>query len=186
MPKDLLTKTGRYFRICLTGPFREAESRRVKINDVPEEIFSNFLNWLFSGDFVGLKREGAPDAEGDGRMAEIVGLFIFGDRIQCERLVNHLIEMMREVIVGGQELVDIESVYRNTVADHPLRNYMALHVAASIGLGEIDLGSLNSLGDDTKTDLLLRVVEQTARWKNEYGGMWPLQQVKDYFVYFKI
>lgn len=52
VPKTFLTKTSEYFQACCRGPWKEAESKTVTLQDAEPDAFATYLQWLYTGEVV--------------------------------------------------------------------------------------------------------------------------------------
>lgn len=141
LPKAMLCKASPFFEKCLAGPFKEATSGRVDLSDVSFETFSNFVTWLSTADLRDIWDAGKTTKD---IMAALVDLAVFGDRIQCDDLVNHIIFLTEGETFHVSHLVLVSKIYEHTCDNSLLRRYMALQVAWSTCKGNIRVGNLQN------------------------------------------
>jgi hypothetical protein len=164
LPKGLLCEASPYFKNCLIGDFKEAKTRRIEFSDVSFETFSYFVAWLTSDVIVCVKE---PDEVLSNReMAAFVEVAIFADRIQCKGLFYRAIVTMGDGKIWFGNLELVAQAFQMTTGNHPLRRYMALHVACAMYRQEMRIADLNELDSNIRGEVLQHVTEQDVKLKN--------------------
>ncbi|OCL01342.1 hypothetical protein AOQ84DRAFT_329091 [Glonium stellatum] len=104
--QDLLTHCSGYFRAALTGPFKEAEERKLHLEDVTVETFNAFVDWLYLGKLPGQKKllyveDALSDSDEEGEEHEnflnslaITRMHVFADRYDIPEIRRITIDML--------------------------------------------------------------------------------------------
>ena len=106
-----MTHCSGYFRAAFTGSFKEAEEKRLHLEDVTKETFDDFVDWLYQRD---LGRE-LSDTDEDGdedflNMHEITKVHIFADRYDIPDLQRDTIDTMFAYFRGREDIPTAETI----------------------------------------------------------------------------
>lgn len=163
--KGLPCKTGAYFQKCLND--QKAASGIVELDDVSFEVLYLFNQWLHTGSLAEKHHlESDYILDRGGPITILVNLALFGDRIQCARLINHCLDLLADFEFDEVHLSDVANVWEQTAGAHPLRDYMCVHVASTFkdDRSDLDLSVLRGhesfLGQDG--DFLRDVTKQSS------------------------
>lgn len=127
----------------------------IDLDDVKNNIFALLVQWLHTSELSGYNALAYRDLrmweelENSRRLCLLVDVTLLSDCLGAPKLTNHVMDVMGEYTLG-REMGDIDQaqkIYRNSPPGHPLRRYMALHVASGIEQGSIAIWDLQQLED---------------------------------------
>jgi len=135
--------------------------------------FANFVDWLIFGEMhaIAVLQEDQGDCNNpdcslhNEVTTQLTRLLIFGDSIQCHDLVNRAMLQLHSTPYEEEDLDLIREIYDHTTSNHPLRDFIAAHVAYSIDLGWIGMGELHNTEGRIRRDFLMRVCEQEHKFR---------------------
>jgi hypothetical protein len=141
--ESLLIHCSKFFRATLTGRFKEAKEKTVKLEDTKPDIFEFFVHWLYYQRFPDSKKGDNSDlveAWTSGAHAELgfhkkymIDLFIFGDRYEVPRLrndaISHIFLGFRRSAAGFPSKSEIKYAFEQLFPTTPLCQYF-VHLRA--------------------------------------------------------
>jgi len=101
--KGLSLHHSRYFEASLTGEFREAVAKEVDLADVEELDFLSFVHWLHT---QAIEVDPAEEVHTNRYAERLVNLYVIGDRLECERFRNDVIDTFNACLEVRDELPD--------------------------------------------------------------------------------
>lgn len=131
--KGLLCHHSQYFRAALQGgPFVEALLGVVKLDDQDPKTFKHFVYWLYTQDICEEKKAKSWSTKLNERtaitlnQAELIDLWIFGDRVVTPGLQNAAINALHRHILESWTIPAwyITSTYERTITASKLRAFV--------------------------------------------------------------
>ncbi|KAL9582618.1 MAG: hypothetical protein Q9212_003197 [Teloschistes hypoglaucus] len=117
---ELLCFYSPFFKKAINSDFAEGTTGVVHLPDDEYEVFEIFQNWLYRDKLELTSAEAA-------KMTLLLGLWVFGDKIQAPGFQNAAIEALRDRTVGTPRifrLKDILFAFGNTLTKSPLRQFI--------------------------------------------------------------
>ncbi|KAI4201797.1 MAG: hypothetical protein LQ350_002997 [Teloschistes chrysophthalmus] len=149
---ELLCFYSPFFKKAVNSDFAEGKTGVVKLPDDEPEVFEIFQNWLYR-DHLELTSVEAS------KMTLLLGLWVFGDKIQAPGFQNAAIEALRDRTVGSPRifrLKDILFAYNNTPSASALREFI---VDLYVWEGAIGESIEKFLNEDYPCDFIASVVQ---------------------------
>ena len=116
----------------LSGNWREANERLIRLPEDEPEIFEIYMCWLYHKRIPTIRQE---PADGSTEYLRLIKAYIFGDKIQAKGFQNVIIDAMiekkedkdKEGPFWCHEIPDhdcVNTAYQNTRPDSPLRKLL--------------------------------------------------------------
>jgi hypothetical protein len=135
--ENLLVHYSKFFHAALTGKFKEAEDKTVKLEEDDPDIFELFVHWLYYqrfpdkvyGDNEGILALWTIDDDDDYQSSpsdNCVYLHIFGDKYEVEKLrcdtINELVQMiLSDPGTGLCGAASMRTAFRDLPGGSPMR-----------------------------------------------------------------
>ncbi|KAL9586211.1 MAG: hypothetical protein Q9203_003942 [Teloschistes exilis] len=117
---DLLCYYSPFFKKAINSGFAEGKTGVINLPDDEFEVFEIFQNWLYRDNLELTQVEAS-------KMTLLLGLWVFGDKLQVPGFQNAAIEALRDRTVGSPRicrLKDILFAFGNTSPASPLRQFI--------------------------------------------------------------
>jgi hypothetical protein len=137
--KDLLVFYSDYFRVAFNGSFIEATEKKIDLFDIDHKVFEYFHAWLYTRKLI-------PENNEPLKWADLIGLWIFGDRFQMPMLQNCIMDEIFAMYDRKESLSlhILKAVYQDTIDGSPLRKAMMEILAYNTELGDENGSSMTA------------------------------------------
>ena len=181
---SFLTEASPFFKAAITGNFKEAAAREVKLLEEREEMFEHFVRWLYSG----CVEEFTPTNDSSicaARIKETIDLYIFADKVACQGLKRAMIRKFYLLVDSRPFVFPVDSVeylYSRPITAEPLREITVLFWVwyGSVGIfkKKQDVQNLLAKAPEFAQEAL---IEMSRRFGQEDSTN-PLEDGVDYFL----
>ena len=125
--KNVITGRSAFFRAAVEGPFKEAEEKTVRLPEIDPDLFSVYLQWIYSDKIVILGAgDIAKDTGGSKQRALLIELYILADALDDRRLRNRttdeFIDLCRSTSWPGCK--SIKRIWNSTPEGSKLRKLL--------------------------------------------------------------
>jgi hypothetical protein len=107
--EEFLTHYSTFFKAALTGGFREAKDKIVKLPDENSSVFEGFVHWVYYRRFLQEDTVGHTEYLANWEKDDLVSgtdvfvrLYIFGDKYEVPKLKEHIIKKWFSYSYGGK------------------------------------------------------------------------------------
>jgi hypothetical protein len=130
--ENLLTHYSEFFRAALTGSFKEAEDKIVKLGNTHGFTFECFVHWLYTQRFPDASKgddeelvDGWGSSDDPRKLIDsLIDMYIFGDRCMVPQLqrvaLDHLYRHIQVHTTPVPEEDDIYNAFGHLRSDNPL------------------------------------------------------------------
>lgn len=148
--KGLLCNASPYFRACLQGEFKEAQSQTIDWPEENPEIVKVFQFWLYSGNL---------DAPTSSKWEYLVDLYSFGDKFDLRDFENEIVDTITDKIDKGERIPipTFALIYNKTASHAPLRK-LIVDLAVNHFLAMEESAAQASLLKNYPRELLVDIV----------------------------
>ncbi|KAH3948663.1 hypothetical protein HBH70_071730 [Parastagonospora nodorum] len=159
--QGLLTHYSEFFRAALTGRFKEAEDKVVKLEDQSPRIFEVFVHWLYyqrfpdadhndGAEIIELFQDEACLEKRYNSVGTLIKLYVFADRHDVEKLrlatINELFQRVLETVnCPHPTATSIEFAFEHLDVGSPLCHFLADVTCYVDILDPLDPDDVNSL-----------------------------------------
>jgi BTB/POZ domain len=134
--KQLICNASPFFQKALKGKFKEATIQQVELPDVDPEMFSQYLQWMYSGTIdVGIFLLADKKVDAADFWPAVRKLYTLGSYLQCPAFGNMIIKCIRRKLGADGNIplptsLHISEIDSSTVGGCALRRLVVLmHVA---------------------------------------------------------
>ncbi|UPX17197.1 uncharacterized protein EKO05_0007566 [Ascochyta rabiei] len=173
--KALLVKHSEYFKKALMGPWKEAEDRVVRIEDVESYTFDVFVDWLHTKRLPELDQHWRPEDDGpDGRQTTMayVQAYVFGDRFQAQGFKHDMSQKLFDGFIQHVPFYDtIIYAYAHLPEEDDL---LQLLVKVQCAHWESEIGEGQEIDERKRlpTDFLVRVMVRFGEFGTNVPFFW--------------
>jgi hypothetical protein len=117
-----------FLQAAFTSNSAEGESQSMELQDVEEEVFALFVQWLYTQQIA--------TAEDDFPAAELlIKLWLLAEKLRVPELQNQVVDTIerRRAATGTVSTGMLRFIYSNTVVGSPLRRLIVDHCALYLG-----------------------------------------------------
>lgn len=142
MPKELLAKSSEFFHSACNQDWKEKKTKTIDLHDTPFEIFSIYLQWIYTGELVVSDEMAPATTDSDvsahhafyGVLYKIaIDLYIFADSMMDISLQNQVMDLLQATLFSSEVSLGLEEAKQmvgETMAKCPLRRLLVDSVCA--------------------------------------------------------
>lgn len=156
MHEKLLTHQSEFFRAALTGKFKEAEEKVVRLHDTEPEVFECVVHWLYYQRFPNKEDEESlldiwgKEDDDDEITLSLIKMYVFGAQRMAPQLQRDALNQLFYHIENEVDPVGdhIAYAFNHLAADDPLCRFLVDTMIYYSNINEdIELYSMDGLND---------------------------------------